>query len=93
MTFNNGRATATLDVDNIGQVNGPNGERIENIVVSGTPASGSYQFYAQYFNGTSTSVPYTLTVTGSGATQTHSGTLSTPGGLAGEKSPILTVTR
>lgn len=81
VTFNNGAATANLDADNQGGVVnvGPN-ERVENIVISGTPSSGAYNFFPVYFAG-SQPASYTLTTTGNNGatTQVTTGTLSSPG--------------
>jgi hypothetical protein len=85
--FNNGRATAMLDRDNLGQLIDllPN-LRVENIVITGMPSAGAYNFFANSFftaNGTDT---FTLRVMGGGRTQVLTGTL----GL-GQNSGMLTV--
>jgi FecR protein len=80
VTFNNGRATATLDHDNLGGViDAPPDKRVENIAVNGTPSNGSYTFFVNSFNPSSpnASDPFTLRI-GSG---THAQTLT--GSLTG----------
>jgi hypothetical protein len=78
--FNNGKATAALDHDNLGEViDAPPNKRVENIAVNGTPSNGSYTFFVNSFNPSSpnASDPFTLRI-GSG---THQQTLS--GSLTG----------
>jgi hypothetical protein len=80
VTFNNGKATAALDHDNLGEViDAPPNKRVENIAVTGTPSNGSYTFFVNSFNPSSpnASDPFTLRI-GSG---THQQTLS--GSLTG----------
>jgi hypothetical protein len=80
VTFNNGRATAALDHDNLGGViDAPPDKRVENIAVNGTPSNGSYTFFVNSFNPSSANAsdPFTLRI-GSG---THAQTLS--GSLTG----------
>ena len=77
VTFNNGRATAELDVDNLGDdINVPPSTRIENIFVNGTPTNGIYTFFVNNFSGSEGSDQFTLRVSGGGSTQTLTGTLS-----------------
>lgn len=89
-TFNGGAATATLDADNLGSViNVPPNQRVENIVVSGTPSSGVYSFFVNSFSTPNPSDPCTLLVTGNGglSTQTLNCNLA-----PGQNSSNLTVT-
>lgn len=79
VTFNNGRGTAALDVDNLGEtINVQPDTRVENIVVNGVPLSGDYTFYVNNFGSSNRSDPFTLRVSGNGTVQVISGTL-TPG--------------
>ncbi len=81
ITFNGGNATATLDHDNTGPIiDVPPTSRVENIAITGTPATGNYQFYVNDFSS-SGPVNYTLTVTGNNGatTQTQTGILSGTG--------------
>lgn len=77
VTFNNGRASANLDHDNLGgTIDQQPNVRVENIAVNGTLSAGTYTFFGHSFftpNGTDT---FTLTVSSGGQTQTISGTLS-----------------
>lgn len=77
VTFNNGRANATLDHDNLGgTIDQQPNVRVENIAVNGTLSAGTYTFFGHSFftpNGTDA---FTLTVSSGGQTQTISGTLS-----------------
>ena len=77
VTFNNGRATAMLDHDNLGgTIDAPPNVRVENIAINGTLSSGTYTFFGHSFftpNGTDT---FTLTVSNNGHIQTISGTLA-----------------
>lgn len=77
VTFNNGRATAVLDHDNLGEIiDAPPNLRVENIVVNGTLSGGAYTFFGQSFSTPNSSDSFTLTVRGNGQTQTVSGTLA-----------------
>ena len=51
VTFNNGRAIAMLDHDNLGnRIDVPPNIRVENIVVNGIPLAGLYSFIVNNFN-------------------------------------------
>ena len=79
VTFNNGKATATLDHDNLGGViDAPPDKRVENIAVTGTPSNGSYTFFVNSFNPSSpnASDPFTLRVGSGSHQQTLSGSLT-----------------
>jgi hypothetical protein len=79
VTFNNGKATATLDHDNLGEViDAPPDKRVENIAVTGTPSNGSYTFFVNSFNPSSpnASDPFTLRVGSGSHQQTLSGSLT-----------------
>lgn len=77
VTFNNGRATADLDKDNLGgTIDVPPSTRVENIVVNGVLLSGNYVFFVNNFNSSGASDPFTLRVSNRGSVQTISGTLS-----------------
>jgi FecR protein len=79
VTFNNGRATAALDHDNLGGViDAPPDKRVENIAVNGTPSNGSYTFFVNSFNPSSpnASDPFTLRIGSGTHTQTLSGSLT-----------------
>ena len=77
VTFNNGRATAELDVDNLGDdINVPPSTRVENIVVNGVPLNGLYTFFVNNFNASNGSDQFTLRISGNGTTQTLTGSLS-----------------
>ncbi len=72
VTFANGRATATLDADNIGNtINIPPDMRVENIVVTGQPGPGTYRFFVRSFSSPNASDAYTLTVTGNDGVTTQ----------------------
>lgn len=77
ITFNNGRATATLDHQNLGNIIDvqPN-IRVENIVIAGVPLSGFYNFFVNNFGTQNSSDPFTLTVNYNGRTQVFSGNLA-----------------
>jgi hypothetical protein len=52
VTFSNGKATAVLDHDNRGgTIDARPDKRVENIVVNGDPASGTYTFFVNNFSG------------------------------------------
>ena len=79
VTFNNGRATAALDHDNLGGViDAPPDKRVENIAVNGIPSNGSYTFFVNSFNPSSpnASDPFTLRIGSGTHTQTLSGSLT-----------------
>ena len=71
-SFNSGAGTATLDADNLGGViNVAPNQRVENIVVTGTPSSGIYSFFVRSFSTPNPSDPCTLLVTGNGGLTTQ----------------------
>lgn len=79
VTFNNGKATAALDHDNLGGViDAPPDKRVENIAVTGTPSNGSYTFFVNSFNPSSANAsdPFTLRIGSGTHTQTLSGSLT-----------------
>ncbi|MBL8389360.1 MAG: DNA/RNA non-specific endonuclease [Hydrogenophaga sp.] len=74
--FSNGQAKAALDVDvRDGVANGPNGQRIENIYLSGNIPTGTYQFAVENYdnshyhrnNPDAPATQFNLSVTLSGA--------------------------
>src|SRR5438552_5036896 len=76
VTFNGGRATATLDHDNLGEViDAPPNHRIENIAVNGVPAPGTYSFFVNSFSTPNPSDPFSLRVSFNGRTQLLTGNL------------------
>lgn len=88
VTFNNGRATATLDHDNLGNtIDVQPNIRVENIVVNGVPLSGLYSFFVNNFGTKNSSDPFTLRVNFNGRTQLITGNVSN-----GQTSPPVTVT-
>src|SRR5204863_9137295 len=61
ISFNNGRAVATLDHDNLGEtIDAPPKHRVENIAVTGTPAPGNYTFFVNSFSTSNPSDDFTL---------------------------------
>jgi len=79
VTFNNGKATATLDHDNLGgTIDAPPDKRVENIAVNGMPSNGNYTFFVNSFNPSSpnASDPFTLRIGSGTHTQTLSGSLT-----------------
>jgi len=86
VTFNNGRAIARLDQDNIGQtINFPPRTRVENIVVNGIPLGGLYTFLVNNFSSPSGAAPFTLRVLYNGHLQIINGTL----GVGQNSQPII----
>ncbi|MGI8480933.1 MAG: FecR domain-containing protein [Chthoniobacterales bacterium] len=76
VTFNNGRATAMLDHDNVGPtIDVPPTTRVENIVINGVPLSGVYTFFVNSFATPNGSDPFTLRVNYNGNTQVLTGVL------------------
>jgi len=74
ITFNNGRATARLDHDNLGNtIDVPPGMRVENIVINGVPLEGLYRFIVESFNSPNASDAYTLRVFYNGHLQVING--------------------
>lgn len=87
VNFNNGRANARLDQDNIGQtINFPPHTRVENIVVNGIPLAGLYTFIANNFNASNGTDSFILRVLYNGQLQVISGTLA-----GGQNSPPIIV--
>jgi len=87
VTFNNGRAIAALDRDNLGHtINFQPNIRVENIVVNGIPLSGLYSFIVNNFNTNNGSDAFTLRVFYNGHTQVFNGNLA-----GGQNSPPLIV--
>ena len=77
VTFNNGRANARLDQDNIGQtINFPPHTRVENIVVNGIPLAGLYTFLVNNFNASNGTDSFTLRVLYNGHLQVINGNLA-----------------
>ena len=76
VTFNSGRATATLDHDNLGgTIDAPPNHRVENIAINGIPVSGTYSFFVNSFSTSNPSDPFSLRVSYNGHTQLLTGTL------------------
>jgi hypothetical protein len=87
VNFNNGRANARLDQDNIGQtINFPPHTRVENIVVNGIPLAGLYTFMANNFNASNGTDSFVLRVLYNGHLQVINGTLA-----GGQNSPPIIV--
>jgi hypothetical protein len=87
VTFNNGRAIAMLDHDNVGNtINFPPQTRVENIVVNGIPLAGLYRFIVNNFNTRNGLDAFTLRVFYNGNTQVLNGTLA-----GGQSSPPVIV--
>jgi hypothetical protein len=79
VTFNNGKATAMLDHDNLGgTIDVPPDKRVENIAVTGTPSNGNYSFFVNSFNASSPegSDAFTLRIGSGKNIQTLSGTIA-----------------
>lgn len=77
VTFNNGRALARLDRDNLGdRINFPPNIRVENIVINGIPLSGIYTFIVNNFNSPNGSDAFTLRVWYNGRLQVINGNLA-----------------
>jgi uncharacterized protein YfaP (DUF2135 family) len=77
--FNGGRATATLDHDNLGgTIDAPPGKRVENIAVNGNPSNGNYTFFVNSFSPSApnASDPFTLRIGSGSHQQTLSGSLT-----------------
>lgn len=87
VTFNNGRAIAALDQDNLGHtINFQPNIRVENIVVNGIPLAGLYSFIVNNFNTQNGSDAFTLRVFYNGHTQVFNGNLA-----GGQSSPPVIV--
>jgi hypothetical protein len=77
VTFNNGRAIAMLDHDNLGNtIDVRPAIRVENIVVNGIPLSGLYSFVVNNFNSPNGADSFTLRVFYNGQLQVVNGTLA-----------------
>lgn len=77
VTFNNGRAIAMLDHDNVGNtIDFPPRLRVENIVINGIPLSGLYQFVVNNFNSPNGADSFTLRVFYNGHVQIIRGSLA-----------------
>lgn len=87
VTFNNGRAVAMLDHDNVGNTIdvAPN-IRVENLVVNGVPLAGLYSFVVNNFNTLNNVDSFTLRVFYNGQLQVVNGTLA-----GGQTSPPVIV--
>ena len=87
VTFNNGRAIAMLDHDNLGNtIDVPPNIRVENIVVNGIPLAGLYSFIVNNFNTPNGADSFTLRVFYNGHTQLFTGSLAN-----GQNSPPVIV--
>lgn len=76
VTFNGGKATATLDHDNLGgTIDAPPNHRVENIAINGVPAPGSYSFFVNSFSTPNASDPFSLRVSFNGHVQVLTGNL------------------
>ena len=77
VTFNNGRAIAMLDHDNLGNtIDVPPTIRVENIVVNGIPLAGLYSFIVNNFNTSNSADSFTLRVFYNGQLQVVNGNLA-----------------
>ena len=87
VTFNNGRAIAMLDHDNLGNtIDVPPNIRVENIVVNGIPLAGLYSFIVNNFNSPNGADSFTLRVFYNGQLQVINGSLA-----GGQNSPPVIV--
>jgi hypothetical protein len=77
VTFNNGRAIARLDHDNLGStIDVPPNIRVENLVVNGVPLAGLYSFVVNNFNTVNSADSFTLRVFYNGRLQVVDGSLA-----------------
>lgn len=77
VTFNNGRALARLDRDNLGnRIDFQPNLRVENISVNGIPLGGLYTFIVNNFNASNGADSFTLRVFYNGQLQLISGSLA-----------------
>jgi hypothetical protein len=77
VTFNNGRALARLDQDNLGtRIDVPPTTRVENIAINGVPLAGLYRFVANNFNASNGVDSFTLRVFYNGHLQVINGNLA-----------------
>ena len=87
VTFNNGRAIATLDHDNLGNtIDVPPHFRVENIVINGIPLAGLYSFVVNNFDSPNGADSFTLRVFYNGHVQVFNGSLA-----GGQTSPPIVV--
>lgn len=87
VTFNNGRAIAMLDHDNLGKtIDVPPNVRVENLVVNGVPLGGLYTFVVNNFNTLNNVDSFTLRVFYNGQLQVVNGALA-----GGQTSPPVVV--
>lgn len=87
VTFNNGRAIAMLDQDNLGRtINFQPNIRVENIVINGIPLAGLYSFLVNNFSTPNGSDAFTLRVFYNGHVQVFNGNLA-----GGQNSPPVIV--
>ena len=87
VTFNNGRARALLDGDNLGnRIDIPPTTRVENISVNGIPLGGLYHFFVNNFNSPNRTDSFTLRVFYNGQLQLVNGNLA-----SGHNSPPVIV--
>lgn len=77
VTFNNGRARAMLDQDNLGtRIDVAPTTRVENIAINGVPLAGLYRFMVNNFNASNATDSFTLRVFYNGHLQLISGNLA-----------------
>jgi hypothetical protein len=77
VTFNNGRALARLDQDNLGtRIDVAPTTRVENIAINGVPLAGLYRFVANNFNASNGVDSFTLRVFYNGHLQVINGNLA-----------------
>jgi hypothetical protein len=77
VTFNNGRARAVLDGDNLGnRIDVRPTTRVENIAINGIPLSGLYTFIVNNFSASHGTDTFTLRVFYNGHLQVISGNLA-----------------
>lgn len=77
VTFNGGAAVARLDHDNLGgTIDVQPNLRVENIVVTGTPAVGAYSFYVHRYSGPTSAATVLLTGDGGVTSRTYTPTVS-----------------
>ena len=77
VTFNNGRARAMLDQDNLGtRIDVPPTTRVENIAINGVPLAGLYRFMVNNFNASNGTDSFTLRIFYNGHLQVINGNLA-----------------
>lgn len=81
VTFNNGRGTAKLDADDLGNtIKVPPNHRVENIAVNGSLSNGTYTFFVNLFSkNNTTSDAFVLRVIYNGHVQRLTGVLTQDG--------------